>query len=298
MNCKDLRELVDSYLSNELLVETNHDVIRHLEHCRDCREMLGEHRELRAALKRAVIGADESQIDHAFAVRVKAQLRSTHDRPAWSLAGFRFAFGGLAVLIVGIFGVWMFVNRSSEAVDQASVPQPATANTIVPPAGMQIVPAFLAEVSHDAFDDHKNCALTHNLTERPISLEKAAQTVDVVNLGFDRSVIAALRERFGDEVELIKAHYCLINGRYFTHVVVGLANRTVSVLLTKWADGERASVEPMPCGRDGDLSAACFSSGGYAVFVISSSAESETLRVANTIAGAVADHIGRVRITA
>ncbi len=298
MNCKDLNELVDSYLSNELLVETNHDVIRHLEHCRDCRRMLGEHRELRTALKNAVIGADESQIDHSFAVRLREDLRARSQRPIRSFAGLRFAFAGLAVLIAGLFGAWIFVNRSPDPVDQASAARPAAANTIIPPAGMQIVPAYLSEVSHDAFDDHKNCALAHTLKERPISLEKAAQTVDVVNMGFDRNVIDALRERFGDEVRLIKAHYCVINGRYFTHVVVGLANRTVSVLLTKQTDADRASVDPMPCGADGDLSAACFSSGGYAVFVISNSAESETLQVANTISGAVVDHIGKVRVAA
>jgi len=298
MNCKDLSELVDSYLSNELLVETNHDVIRHLEHCRDCREMLGEHRELRARLKGAVIGADESQIDHAFAVRLREDLRSRSERPARSFAGLRFAFAGMVVVLVAIVGVWLMVNRGQDAVDQATSQQSAPANTIIPPAGMQIVPALLSEVSHDAFDDHKNCALAHKLKERPISLVKAAQTVDVVNLGFDGNVIQALRERFGDSVKLIKAHYCVINGRYFTHVVVALASRTVSVLLTKQSNADRATVDPMPCGVDGDLSAACFSSGGYAAFVISNALESETLQVANTISGAVVNHIGKARIAA
>ena len=42
MQCCDLREVADSYLSDELLVETNHEVIVHLEACADC------HRELSA----------------------------------------------------------------------------------------------------------------------------------------------------------------------------------------------------------------------------------------------------------
>jgi hypothetical protein len=34
--CQEIRELLDSYLSNELLVETNHAVLRHLASCASC----------------------------------------------------------------------------------------------------------------------------------------------------------------------------------------------------------------------------------------------------------------------
>ncbi len=299
MNCRDFSEIVDSYLSNELLVETNHDVIRHLEHCRDCRELLAERRELRASLKRAVMQADESQIDPAFAVRVRADLRAKFERPARSFAGMRFAFAGLAVVMIAVIGIALYVLSTRKTTEQAVLPpEPTPSNVIIPPEGTRVVPAFLVEVSRDAFDDHKNCALAHKLKERPISLEKAARTVDAVNLGFDRDVMDALRERFGNDARLIKAHYCVINGRYFTHVVVALANRTTSVLLTKQTDAERDSADPMPCGSDANLSAACFSSGGYAVFVVSDSLESETLQVANTISGAVVQHISKAKVAA
>ena len=35
MRCEDFREIADSFLSDELLVETNHEVVRHLEDCED-----------------------------------------------------------------------------------------------------------------------------------------------------------------------------------------------------------------------------------------------------------------------
>jgi hypothetical protein len=299
MNCRDFDEIVDSYLSNELLVETNHDVIRHLEHCRDCRELLAERRELRARLKGAIMNVEESQIDPAFAVRAREELRSKFERPARSFAGMRFAFAGLAVVMVAVVGVALLLISGRKPTEQAVLPpEPTPSNMIIPPEGTRVVPAFLVEVSRDAFDDHKNCALAHKLKERPISLEKAARTVDAVNLGIDRNVMEALRERFGNDAKLIKAHYCLINGRYFTHVVVAIANRTTSFLLTKQSDAERDSADPTPCGTDGNLSSACFSSGGYAVFVVSDSLESETLQVANTISGAVVRHIAKARVAA
>lgn len=299
MNCRDFDEIADSYLSNELLVETNHEVIRHIEHCRECRELLAERRELRARLQSAVREADESKIDNAFSLRLRGELRSRVERPARSFARLRFAFASVAVVLLAILGIALFLTIGRKGVEQAAQPsEPADVNVIIPPDETRIVPAFLVKVSQDAFDDHINCALSHNLRELPISLEKAARTVDAVNLGFDRSVIQALQEKFGSEVKLVKAHYCVINGRHFTHVVIEEAGRTMSVLLTKRTDADPDAADPMPCGTSGDLTAACFSSGGYAVFVVSNSLESETLLVANTIAGAIVDHIGKVRVAA
>lgn len=54
-HCKRLRSYLDSYLNNELMVETNHDVIRHLEACEDCSRLLEDRARLKAQLKRAVM---------------------------------------------------------------------------------------------------------------------------------------------------------------------------------------------------------------------------------------------------
>ena len=37
MHCRDVRELADSFLTGQLLVETNHEVVKHLETCPECR---------------------------------------------------------------------------------------------------------------------------------------------------------------------------------------------------------------------------------------------------------------------
>jgi len=55
MQCREVRDLADSFLSEQLLVETNHQVLRHLEGCPACRTELEAHRELRAAIRRAFI---------------------------------------------------------------------------------------------------------------------------------------------------------------------------------------------------------------------------------------------------
>ena len=36
-DCRQVRDRMDSYVSGELTVESNHDVLRHLERCESCR---------------------------------------------------------------------------------------------------------------------------------------------------------------------------------------------------------------------------------------------------------------------
>ncbi len=46
--------MMDSYLGDELLVETNHEVLRHLENCPACRNELAARRGLLAQMRSAV----------------------------------------------------------------------------------------------------------------------------------------------------------------------------------------------------------------------------------------------------
>lgn len=291
MNCRELREITDSYLNDELLVETNHDVLRHLEGCAECREVLADRRAFRARLKQAIVDARDSHVDTAFAAKLRESLRPA-PRPLFG--GFRLAIAAAAVLLAVVAGfvVLRFGEGSAnESASNTAAPRPVES----PAAPLRIVPATLREISDEAFGDHKNCALSHNLKERPISLEKAAETVDVVNRDFDKSVIEALKEKFGGDVEMIKAHYCLFNGRYFAHAVVSLRKRTLSVLMTKLSADEVSSFEPAACGSDGDLNAACFSSGGYGVFVVSDAGDDEAVTVAASLSDALGRHITRTK---
>ena len=47
--------MIDSYLSDELLVETNHDVLRHLENCPACRSHLASCRVVRLKARSALV---------------------------------------------------------------------------------------------------------------------------------------------------------------------------------------------------------------------------------------------------
>src|SRR5258705_10583993 len=74
MQCREFRDIADSYLGNELIVETNAEVIAHLEHCAECRCELAARRELRSQLREAFIKAPENQMSEEFGQRLSAGL--------------------------------------------------------------------------------------------------------------------------------------------------------------------------------------------------------------------------------
>lgn len=298
MNCRDFSDIADSYLSNELLVETNHDVLRHLESCRDCRELLGVRREIRERLRTSVKNAEESTIDPQFAYKIKAVLGNEAVRPRFATFRLRFvAVGFAAVMLIAtmVFFVVRVKNDGRQTANMNPDPAPST-KTVSPGSDVKPIPAVLIEAADDAIDDHKNCALNHNLAQKPISLEEAAKKVDVVNAGFDKVVIAALKDEFGEQTRLIKAHYCLINGRYFTHVVLESKKRIFSVLMTKLKEDEAENNEPLVCNERDGLKSVCVASNGYALFVVSDSSEDDNLTIARIILNPVREHLTKGRI--
>ena len=75
MQCRDVRELADSFLSEQLLVETNHELLRHLETCPDCRADIAGRRALRDGLRAAFARAEDLRPRPEFAAELLATLR-------------------------------------------------------------------------------------------------------------------------------------------------------------------------------------------------------------------------------
>lgn len=291
MNCKDFKEIADSYLSNELLVETNHEVLRHLETCGDCRRELASRRNLREKLREAVKNAPQSRINPAFTFQLKESLRENAFRKekTWNFIGAKAVMAGAAAVLILSFAVGLIWRQSSP---KTAAVKPDNTTPTLPRETFDIQQADFIEVRKDAIDDHKNCALTYNLKERPISLNEAAKTYGAANKDFDTTVIKPLREVFGNKVKLIKAHNCIINGRRFAHVIIEFENKIVSVLMTRREDdSETNDSDAISCQSADDLQIACFQSGKYSVFVVSDLPESDNLLIARTISPFLKQHV-------
>src|SRR6476619_3396383 len=74
MICHDVRETAESFLRDELLLETNHKILQHLDTCLSCRTEIDARRRLRGALRGAYDRAPELQPRAGFTERLRAQM--------------------------------------------------------------------------------------------------------------------------------------------------------------------------------------------------------------------------------
>ncbi|HMS42393.1 MAG TPA: zf-HC2 domain-containing protein, partial [Pyrinomonadaceae bacterium] len=286
MNCKDFKEIADSYLSNELLVETNHEVLQHLENCVNCRHELGARRELRDVLRSAVKNAPHSQINPSFAFRLKNNLRenSLGSAKAWNFFGAKAVFASLFTFLILAVAFGIIWRKTPMQTDNLNPINTNQTNINLPKENFNLRQADFSEARKDAIDDHKNCALTHNLKEKPISLNEAAKLYGTANKNFDTAVMESLHKVFGDNVKFIKAHFCLINNRRFAHVVIEFQKKIVSILMTEREKREETNdSDAISCQTADNLQIACFESGKYRLFVVSDLPETDNLLVARTI---------------
>lgn len=303
MNCREFNEIIDSYLAGELLVETNHDVLRHLEHCPACRGELADHRTFRNRLRSAVRNAPDVQIDPAFAARLKESLSQKQVRPPsrriFNLVAFFnrrnltavVAFGALLFAVVGAF--WLNSRNSSTekttiAENEPNVLKNGNIYSQEPDSPVaQAVQIAWREMTHAAAGDHQNCALKFNLKEKPISLAEAAEKYGKFNRNLEKAVSEPLRESFPagtfGAVKLLAAHSCVFNGRRFAHIVLRRRNETISVLVTETDASNGANKEVISQTND-KLQVAGFSTKNHLIFVVSDLPPEENLTVARIIA--------------
>src|SRR5688572_16959890 len=111
MECREFQKIADSYLDDELLVETNHAIQQHLESCPACRQELAARRAMRSQLKSAVVKADASAIDPAFRSRMVNSLKHQALEERRSILSFQMLIPVIAGLIIVAGLIFAFVSR-------------------------------------------------------------------------------------------------------------------------------------------------------------------------------------------
>lgn len=310
MQCRDFREVADSYLSDELLVETNHEMIAHLEACADCRRELAARRGLRTTLRAAFTKAEELQIQDQFAKRLRSELRNTATTEATSLISRHRRWIAIAacLLLAAAFGlvVWQR-QRARFAAGELHEPNIAQ----VTPADAEPRPAptivdadmVLAKMSELAAGDHRDCAIGHRLPDMPIDLAEAGRKYDRAFLNLTQAVMSH-RDEFAETIELVMAHACVFRGHWFGHIVVRHRGHLVSLLVTKLdnPNGIASATEKLPqktnaqaiaCSSAGGYQISCFRTVQHAVFVVSDLEEGQNLSLARELTPSVYEHITR-----
>lgn len=261
MNCNEFREIADSYLSDELAVETNHEIIRHLEYCAVCRDALAARREIRGRLRQSLKNAPEFQINPAFATRLSADLKAEVTRGKFRLDWRIFVpvMAGLLIVASIAFGLLYRQNSTEESAKK-----------------------YLLELSQKAIGDHRHCALKKlavwEANAGKISAEKAAFVMPLQ----------------AGNTEILEAHDCIFEDKRFTHYILRRGEKVVSVMKTtsKFAPAaNKNNNDSIICEKADGLQMASFQNSGEMIFVISDLTETENLNLARTLSNSLSNGI-------
>jgi anti-sigma factor RsiW len=213
--CERVLNLLDSYVSNELLVETNHEVLQHLEECRACSAALQNRTRTKSLLQRAVTSEAPAP---GLRARLQSRLRNAateEQKPRQSWQGWPMAAAAALILMLGVYAlVRNGTGIFSPNTEQASVSE-------VSEQAMQVLKIGLG--------DHVQCAINHRFAERSLSEQTIAELLGEGYAG----VANELKVNAPNGYLLTAAHKCKVEGRPFAHLILKKPDGFVSVILTR-----------------------------------------------------------------
>ena len=277
--CERTRRQMDAYLSNELLVETTDEMLRHLENCQACSRELESRMRVREALQRA---AASQPVPDGLGEAIHQRLKKAQSRsywapraPTWTLA----LAGAALMVIVGIAGQqWIKLDRARQMV---------------------------ASVLHLGVSDHLHCAIRgHNYPD-------VANPTEVLRkkLGPQYAGLLPVVEKKLTGFQVLEAHICTVPGspRKYVHFITRGQGTILSVILTKRDGGTLPAGRFVAAASFGNvnfyekqlegMSVAGFQVGAYFGFVVSDLGQHEMGQLAQGLAPALqaALQVGRDR---
>jgi anti-sigma factor (TIGR02949 family) len=280
--CKRVLSYLDSYLSDELLVETNHEVLKHLESCENCARALDERARVRAQLKRVVLSqpAPESLRD-----RIKTDIR--RERRASSILSARWLMAAAAVVVLAV-GLGIFLRSRNDP----------SARLLSPIA--EVVPANnAAQILKVGFDGHVCCAIDHGMANRRFTVEQMSEKLGPQYEG----LVALVKATMPQDYDVVIGHRCHYQSREFIHLILRRNDEVVSLIVTRKggqsfsAAGAVAVMEaagvPIYESPFNNLQVAGMETRDYLAFVISNDSQSGNERLASSLMPAVGDFLKR-----
>ena len=277
--CSRTLRYMDSYLANELLVETNHEVLRHLETCPACSAEL----ELRTRLRSRLRDAVRAQAAPAeLQVRIRRQLDQAASRPSFGLGWMRYAAVAAACLAIGA-GV-VLVNRPERLPDLADRGGQS--------AYIERVSQSVAAMLRVGLGDHLHCSVFRRYPKNPPALAEMEQELGESYKG----LLPVVAKSVPAEYRVIMAHQCGYAGRRYVHLTLQNGQHLLSVVITRKQPGESlaglAASEapggvPLYQGQAHHYEVASFETPEYLAFVVSDLPGQTNLQIAGLLAPAV-----------
>jgi len=203
MECREVRPLIEAFVSEQLLVETTQAIVAHLERCRGCRAEVDGLRRMRAAIRSAVeTSADLSpRAEFLSMLTPRLQTEAARGRPArMRRRAWMAVAASLLIVVASAVGLREWSASTLEA------------------------------LLHAAVGDHRFCALTFKLAERPIPLAEAAQRFGGVH-ALLAAVEPATTTLSGGPLRVMERHSCVFEARRFVHIVLHYKDEPISLLV-------------------------------------------------------------------
>jgi hypothetical protein len=285
MDCRNFKGMLDSFLSGELLVETNHSVLRHVELCAACRAELAARRRLRVLLRSACLKETMSADGYArLRKRLRAEARrgemagvkmpSIHTR----LLSMRLRLAAATAIIALVLGVAYNLSYLS----QRAVYAAELSSTLI----------------SQAVGDHENCAPQFADREQSEAMDEAVTKYDSAYADLDK-----IAEAGAQGMLLHAAHICSFGGRKFAHLVYTRGEQLISLMVTERdARAMRQGVVPSDDGLRAGLQQAlldrytvsAYQTAQHVVLVVSALPEAENKALAERVAAPICQRLRRV----
>ena len=273
--CNRARAHLDSYLNDELPVETAHEVSRHLEKCFDCSETLAGRRRVKAMLRSAVMKESASP---ALQQKIRRRMRQDagHGWPRWTLVA-----AAVMLIAAGLAGLRVW-NHSGSLRPQA----------VAEVAGAQVLEVGLK--------DHVHCALDSGFADRAFTEAEMREKLGPEFFG----LVALVNEKLPGRYRVTVGHRCKAYGREYVHLILKGQQTALSLVVTRkngdsFAQPQVAAIlesagVPVYGARLNDLEVAGFETRDYLAFVVSDLSREENLQVASALAPPVQAFLGRL----
>ena len=282
-NCERVRRYLDSYISNELLVESNLEVLRHIEQCSACSQELETRTRIRASLQTAV---RREEVPPGLEQKIRRELREQGPVRLWPFAFSLKWMSAVAALFLISTAVWVVLRTRREL-------SPQEQNAYV-----RRLSSRLSTILQVGLRDHVHCAVFRKYPKDPPAFAEMAHDLGPQYAG----LVPLVKARVPDEFRVILAHRCNVQGRNYVHLVLRNSSALLSLIITKKNPGEsfpaaqlapvlQATGVPVYRAGAGQFQLAAFETPAYLAFVISDLPEKRNLQLAAALAPPVQEFL-------